>query len=318
MFKLIGRTRRLLDSLRFARRNIDNTLFLTGQMASMAVRSRDAISALCEIEFRVSSQWGEDGIIEWLVHHLDIDTTTFVEFGVEDYRESNTRFLLQNRNWRGLVLDASETYIQQIKKDPLSWRHDLQSEACFITAENINDILSRHHMTGTIGLLSIDIDGNDYWIWKAISVAKPILVICEYNAVLGDLLPITIPYQPDFYRTSAHWSHLYYGSSISALTHLAREKNYSLLGSNRTGSNAFFVANDYVNKLKDRIRDLAPRPSFVRESRNQCGALNYARGMERFEAIADFPIVNVESGYQCSIRQCGQLYSQRWLRQLQT
>ena len=122
---------------------------------------------------------------------------------MENYRESNTRLLLQLRNWRGLVIDGSSNNIQCIQEQEVSWRHQLDSFSEFITSENINYLISRSRMAGDIGLLSIDIDGNDYWVWRAITQVNPVVVVVEYNAVLGDLFPISIPYEPSFNRTCA-------------------------------------------------------------------------------------------------------------------
>src|ERR1700759_4305114 len=87
-------------------------------------------------EFAVFSQWGEDGLIEYLVSRVPIDRPDFVEFGVEDYREANTRYLLMTRNWRGLVFDGSEAHVRSIKEDDISWRYELEARCAFVTREN--------------------------------------------------------------------------------------------------------------------------------------------------------------------------------------
>jgi hypothetical protein len=90
---------------------------LSGRAASWQVRSRRAVANLQEVEFRVTSQWGQDGIIDWLIERAEIppERQTFIEFGVEDYRQSNTRFLLQNRNWRGLIMDGHPAVVRAVK-----------------------------------------------------------------------------------------------------------------------------------------------------------------------------------------------------------
>ena len=136
-----------------------------------------------DYEFQVYSQWGEDGLIQYLIDTIIIERPIFVEFGVENYKESNTRFLLVNNNWSGLVIDGSLDNIQSIKKDSIYWRHNLKAECAFITKENINKLIDQNGINGDIGLLSIDVDGNDYWIWDAISVVSPRIVVCEYNSI---------------------------------------------------------------------------------------------------------------------------------------
>jgi len=209
-------------------------------------------SSLSENEFRVFSQWGEDGIIHYLIHNVPIENKIFVEFGVENYTESNTRFLLQNNNWTGLIIDGSQDNINFIKNDPIYWRYNLKAECAFIDKENINTLIKNSGISGDIGLLSIDVDGNDYWIWEAINCISPRIVICEYNSIFGALAKVTVPYDKNFHRTKAHYSNLYYGASIAALTSLAEAKGYSLIGSNSAGNNVFFVRTDLCSGLQTR------------------------------------------------------------------
>src|SRR5688572_5152319 len=148
-----------------------------GQIQSYLNNQRPSINSLHDVEFQVFSQWGDDGIIQYLINKIEITNKIFVEFGVENYRESNTRFLLINNNWSGLVIDGSKDNIDYIKKDTVTWAYDLHSKCSFITKENINQIISGFLEKGyekEIGILSIDIDGNDYWIWKEISVVNPV------------------------------------------------------------------------------------------------------------------------------------------------
>ena len=112
---------------------------------------------------------------------------SFIEFGVESFAEANTRFLIENRGWRGLVLDGNKDYMEALRKDALYWRHDLTAVPAFITAENINGLIRDADFAGSIGILSVDIDGNDYWVLEAIDCVDPAIIICEINGVFGDL-----------------------------------------------------------------------------------------------------------------------------------
>ena len=96
-----------------------------------------------EREFKVYSQWGEDGIIQFLLRHVEIKNSVFVEFGVENYLEANTRFLLVNNNWSGLVIDGDPTNVSIIQSDPIYWRHNLKADCAFVTKDNINELLKR-------------------------------------------------------------------------------------------------------------------------------------------------------------------------------
>jgi hypothetical protein len=171
-------------------------------------------SRLCGTwNLRFLSQFGEDGIIDWIIERSQIPDHlhSFIEFGVELYEEANTRFLLENRNWRGLIIDANSQLETKVRNSPLAWRHALKAKSAFVTRENINQLFDDCGFSGEIGLLSIDIDGNDYWVWEAIESVDPVITICEYNAVLGDRYPIVVPYDPAFTHARPNYHNLYGG-----------------------------------------------------------------------------------------------------------
>jgi hypothetical protein len=293
----------------------ERTLLLQGAQASLLVQSRERLGSLSDAGFRVFSQFDEDGIIEWIVSRLPAIPEAFIEFGVEDYWEANTRFLLRHRNWRGLVMDGSVENVACIKGRRNYWQNELIAVAQFVDCGNINDTISANGFATEIGLLSIDIDGNDYWIWEAINVCNPWIVVVEYNAVFGDLYPLTIPYDPAFHRTDFHYSNLYSGSGIRALERLGHRRNYVLIGSNRAGHNAFFVRKDlYLRHLNGRIADMRARPSIYRESKDPSGTLSFVRGAERKNVISDMSVVDVERDETVRLGNIPQLYSPFWLQ----
>ncbi len=255
-----------------------------------------------DYEFQVYSQWGEDGLIQHLIHQVLIERPIFIEFGVEKYTESNTRFLLTNNNWSGLIIDGSELHIEYIKNDPIYWKHNLKAEHSFIDNNNINSLIKKNGISGDIGLLSVDIDGNDYWVWDSINVVNPRIVVCEYNSLWGDKLSVSTPYDSAFCRTNSHYSNLYFGASITALTKLANSKGYSLIGSNVAGNNLFFVRNDLVVNMTA----ITPKDAWVqsqfRESRNESRQLTLLSFTERLNLLADMPLVNLDDGKQYNVR----------------
>jgi hypothetical protein len=288
-------------------------------MASWQVRSLRVISSLQEVEFQVSSQCGEDGIVDWLIERAEIPpiSQSFVELGVETYREANTRFLLQNRNWRGLIMDSSSAVVAAVREDALSGAHDLTVLPAFITRENINDLIASAGFGGDIGLLSIDLDGNDYWVWEAIHAVNPILCIVEYNAVFGDVHPISTPYDRNFNRVKAHHSYLYFGASIAALRSLATKKGYRFVGTNSFGNNAFFVREDYAMSFVDgSLQHIQALPSFFRESRDGFGRRNYIGGIERLKHIAEMPVIDIETSKTLRLGDLEPIYSSDWLKSL--
>ncbi|HKM82662.1 MAG TPA: hypothetical protein VKO18_11505 [Terriglobia bacterium] len=245
-----------------------------------------------KVGFKVFSQWDEDGIIQYLISHLPIQNKTFIEFGVEDYEESNTRFLLLNDHWQGMVLDACESDIRFIQTDRIYWEFDLQAKCAWITRENIDSLLRGAGFSEDVGLLSIDIDGNEYWIWEAIQSIRPRIVIVEYNSLFG-LQPVSVPYRENFQKLSAHYSGLYYGCSLAALYHLAKKKGYMLVGSNIWGHNAFFIRSDVASEFKGLEPEEVYVPGKYRDSRDPAGHLTYMRGEDRMKLIEHLPVTNV-------------------------
>ncbi|MBM4230132.1 MAG: hypothetical protein FJ184_05195 [Gammaproteobacteria bacterium] len=295
-------------------RNLERQLLLLGQRQCALNSTLDHISDLGSVELAVSSQWGEDGIIDWLVSKLPTIPRTFVEFGVENYRESNTRFLLQKRNWRGLVIDGSAENIADIRSQSLSWRHELNSKCAFITRENINELIQEGGFEGEVGLLSIDIDGNDYWVWRALECISPAVVVIEYNAVLGDLHQITVPYSPDFDRKKANHTFLYFGASLPALIALGRQKGYTFVGSTTAGLNAFFIRDDVAPFITSCLEGMYGYPSLFRESRGLDGELLLAKVSSRSELIRDCPLVVTIDEKNTSIGALNEIYSPQWKR----
>ncbi|HEX8691509.1 MAG TPA: hypothetical protein VF746_03645 [Longimicrobium sp.] len=253
--------------------------------------------SLWENEFKVYSQWGEDGIIQFLVRTVPVANRVFVEFGVENYTEANTRFLLVSDGWSGLVMDGDADQIGEVKRSREYWMYNLKAVHAFVTRDNINSLLAENGLSGEIGLLSIDIDGNDYWIWEAIRVVEPTIVVVEYNYRFGPEAAVTIPYADDFNRFSAHPSRIYYGASLRALCLLAERKGYDFVGCGRNGVNAFFVRKD---RRPSSLPALSAAEGYVpgtfAEPQERDGEKVRLRFEEEIELLRslDLPLVNVE------------------------
>jgi hypothetical protein len=246
-------------------------------------------------EFKVYSQSGEDGIIQWIINKINITNKYFIEFGVENYLESNTRFLALNNYWEGLVIDGSIENINYIKNDPIYWRCKIKAVHSFITAENINEIFIQNNIPDKIGILSIDVDGNDYWIFNAIENINADIIIIEYNSHFKSTKQLTIPYNPSFTRSGAHFSKIYYGASISALNNLANSKGYKLVASNRSGNNLFFVREELMENFKELSIEDAYKEINFRECHNEQNELFYPTFNESLDLIKDLDLVDLES-----------------------
>lgn len=201
---------------------------------------RDA-RRLARHEATVYSQFGEDGIIAEIFRRIGPTNRYFVEFGSGDGRENNTVLLLLG-GWSGLWMDAQaeairtagEKFRAQIEESRLGVRH------VFVNAENIEELLAAARVPASPDLLSIDIDRNDYWVWKAIRSYQPRAVVIEYNAVFPPGISWVVNYEAQsLWDGTSH-----FGASLTALERLGRQKGYALVGSNLLGSNAFFVRED--------------------------------------------------------------------------
>jgi hypothetical protein len=196
--------------------------------------------------FKVYSQSDEDGIIQEIFNRVGTRNRIFVEFGVESGIECNSVKLLVE-GWRGLWLDGGTKHVAQIRTHFRTFIDDrrLTANEAFVVAENINSLLEQGGVTGEIDFLSIDIDNNDYWVWKEITAIKPRVVAIEYNATLRPPMSLVVPYDPE-----RRWDGTnYFGASLEALVRLGRDKGYQIVGCNFSGANAFFVREDIAEDL---------------------------------------------------------------------
>lgn len=287
------------------RQQMDDMIILQGRALALKNTDRSPLVRLQDAEFKVFSQFGEDGILQYLIRETGITRkeTTFIEFGVQNYSEANTRFLLMNDYWRGMIIDGNKQCIDSVRNQDIYWLHDLTAVHAWIERDNINQLISDAGFSGDLGILSIDIDGNDYWVWERIEVVNPVIVVVEWNSVFGPSHSISVPYDPTFQREKAHYSNLFWGSSISALSRLAARKGYVLLGSNTAGNNLFFVRNDRIGRLKPLSVAEAYVESRFRDSRDAIGKLNFLAGDKRRLEILDLPVVDVVSGKTTTMRE---------------
>lgn len=181
-----------------------------------------------DFEKRIYSQNGEDGILEIVFDKIGTENKFFVEFGTGDGSECNSRYLREDKGWKGLGMDA-EYNNKWVRREQ-------------VTAENVEKLFAKYRVPAEFDLLSIDIDGNDYWVWKAIKNFSPRAVVIEYNAGLGVKESVTIRYRSGY----THDGSGYFGASLPALVKLGEKKGYRLVGCDSRGVNAFFVRSDLV------------------------------------------------------------------------
>jgi hypothetical protein len=233
---------------------------------------------LCDSGFRVFSQFEEDGYLLYLVAVLELEEKIFLDIGAADGINSNCANLALNLGWHGLFIDGDPANVERGRdfyaSHPDTALYPPLFTQAYVTAENVNTIVRDAGLAGDIGICSIDIDGNDCWVWKALDAVTPAVIIIESHIEFG-MRNIAVPYDPDYRYPGKH--HDYYGASALAICSLATQKGYRLVGANRFGFNLIFVRNDLY---PDRV-PAVPLESVMRHPR-------YAERLVLFEPIKDW------------------------------
>jgi hypothetical protein len=251
-----------------------------------------------EAEFKIFSQNGEDGIIDFLLYKLSIKNPKFIEIGVENYDESNTRFLYESCDSQGLIIDASFD-LEELKNKLEYWKGRISLVNEFITTNNINLILEKENFTNNLDLFSIDIDGIDYWIIKELPKQISKIFIAEYNPVFGPDLEITTPNLNNFNRTKYHHSNLCWGMSLKALIKLMTTKGYFFVGTNLFKNNAFFITNNFQDEFITLTKniDLNNLTNYTnhlfKESRDEDSKLTYLNKDLQIRTIRECDVIDL-------------------------
>lgn len=228
----------------------ENQLLLVSHFKQMH-QDRHKINALEDVGFNVYSPTYEDGILLYIFSLIGITNKKLVDIGAGTVRGSTVSNLIVNHGFSGILIDAHNGNCKLLRdyysKHPETRWFPPTVVSSLVTAENVNQLLADNKVSGEIDLLVIDIDGIDYWIWKAIDIIKPRVVAVEYQDNLGTQRSWTVPYKPDFnvrdYPVNNKLNN-YCGASLRAFVKLGKQKGYHLIGCNRGGWNAFFVRND--------------------------------------------------------------------------
>ncbi|HEY3375028.1 MAG TPA: hypothetical protein VGK02_08215 [Candidatus Aquicultor sp.] len=205
--------------------------------------------------FRVYSQTDEDGLLLYVFSLIGFTNKVLVDIACGTPYGANTTNLICNWGFTGLLVEGSEENVETTRRffasHPDTYIFPPKVECSWVTAENINDILYCNGISGEIDLLSLDVDGVDYWLWKNLSIIQPRVVVIEAATFWGKQRSVTVPYEPKFNRFDTHPD--YMGASISAFVKLSREKGYRLVASNRFGYNIFFVRDDIGTEMLPEI-----------------------------------------------------------------
>lgn len=221
--------------------------------------SQAGVPGLARYEYSWLSQNGEDGIIRYLFDQIGFESRWFVEFGFGPVQCNSLR-LMKYEDFSGLLMDGSSENVEFFNyAAKRSGFGKVKAVQAFITREDLQDLIRGNDVPEDIDFLSLDVDGNDYWFWEALTCISPRLVCIEYNAGLGPDLSLTVPYDPEFERFSQHASGFFHGASLAALAALGERKGFYLIGCDSTGTNAFFLRDDIV--VPD-VHALTPREAF--------------------------------------------------------
>ena len=301
-FKLIKVLVNLFKKLNLDKFILDKLIFNIGLNQVLENKKiYNEVKNIQEIELKIFSQNGEDGIIDYLLNKINLipKSSNFVEIGVGDYRESNTRFIYNRFHPKGIIIDCIDNMEKKVKPHVNLWKGDLRICNAQVTAENINIILDKY-CDFEIDIFSLDIDSIDYWIIKNLKKNISKIFVAEFNPVFGPDLKVTVPNIQGFDRTKYHHSNLCYGMSLKALIELMREKNYYFIGTNLQKMNAFFISNDFKKEdyfknieIDNNLQDYTN--SNIRDSRDKNYNLNFLSGENKIKAIYDCEVINLDS-----------------------
>lgn len=215
---------------------------LMQQYRLQASSDKSQLPKFADVGFRKHSQFEEDGILLFIFALIQPTNRVSVEICAGDGKECNTTNLILNHGWWGFLFDGNEQHVREgqrfFSERRDSFLHPPVFKHAWFTADNVNSVLRDAGVAGPVDLLSLDIDGMDYWVWQAIDAIDPRVVVCEVNNTIPDDLPLTVPYSADF---AASMDDDFRGASLLAMTRLAQAKGYRLVGTHRFGFNAFFV-----------------------------------------------------------------------------
>lgn len=295
-FSAIRELRRLYLGLNLAL--LQKPSHLEIQAAILASRARySTLNLLSDADVKVYSQWGEDGILDYLCECLDIERPKMIEVGAGNFTECNSRFLVEFRNASATLVDADVNLEKHVKENELYWKTHLYSITDWITTSNINSIIDKAtKQMGGLDVFSLDLDGNDYWILNEANLGHAKVVVVEYNSIFGSEVAVSVPRDDRFNRAEKHFSWLYYGANLKAYVDLLKSKGFIFVGTNRVRSNAFFVREDQINRVSIDIPTSLSNftDCKIRESRDEFGRMSYLELTSGYELIKDQPVIDLE------------------------
>lgn len=273
----------------FAYNDVASQLQLKFTYRSLTESGKNSVN-LSETGFKVFSQTDEDGILLYIFSIIGTSTKKSVEICAGDGIECNTANLIIHHGWTGLLVEGKEKLVKQgrefYRNNKYTYTYPPVFVHSWITRDNVNNVIKENGFEGEIDLLSIDMDGIDYWIWESIGCVQPRVVVVEYNDIIGPDKALTVPYKDDFdayvYPTTSGLPN-FCGASLRAFVNLAKKKGYRFVGCSHSRINAFFIRNPIGEKMipEISIEEFFKHPKVIWGMR------------ERFPLVKDLPWIEV-------------------------
>jgi len=297
----------LEDFYRSTIKDRDDTRRSFAQVQRQIARLNSTKSHLGDHGWGVFSQGDEDGILNFLTIALNLSQPKCLELGAGNFSECNFRGLLETANGSGVFVDFREDLVSSISRTTASYLGPALGVKTWITPENVEELVSsaREELDG-LDFISLDLDGNDYWVAERIDFSQVKLVVLEVNPVFGEISTVSVPRDDSFDRRAAHFSHLYWGTSISAYTNLMGARGFKLIGFNQKRFNAFFLKEDEVARSPV-LEELAANVAIdfsdwqIREGRSSAGDLTLAQSRAHVREFPDLPLIDVSNGNVTSV-----------------
>jgi hypothetical protein len=244
-------------------------------------------AALASRRFGMLSQNGEDGITWAILRQIGVTDRRFVDIGCADHGW-NSGFLAEECGWSGVMVDSDAQALAATRR---RFHARVATEAAFVTPETVDALFTAHGFTGEVDLLSIDVDGSDYWIWRGLTVCRPRVVILEYNSVFGGGRAVVVPYETGRVWDEAAKAERYFGASLAAVERLAREKGYRLVAIEPDSANAFLVRDDAAGALAAAPAGelFRPQRKYAKDDRRRDGDV-----CETFAALG-LPLIDLDA-----------------------
>ena len=264
------------------------------------------VNKLSDVDYKIFSQNGEDGILDYLLYQLKIEKPKYIEIGVGDYTESNTRFIFERCSPKGTVVDCLENLEEKIKKNFSLWKSELKIVNDFVNPNNIIKIMREADTLNNLDIFSLDIDGIDYWILKELPKDFSKIAIVEFNPIFGKNLKVSVPNIINFDRKKYHYSNLCFGMSLQAAIEIMNEKNFYFVGTNLLRNNAFFISKNYKkekyfkNLMINNIEN-STDANFT-ESRDIKGNLNFLNYQKRVKEILECEVIDLSVNSNTKIK----------------